>query len=264
MLQTREIAIITGASSGIGKAFAHLFAKQNIDLILVARRKQRLEELKEELQQQYGVDVHVMSCDVSNLDEVKQLYETIQQKQLQVTYLINNAGLGGQGHFIQRQLEDELHMIQVNVMALTALTHLFAKEMVKQGKGRILNVSSIASLTPGPNQAVYFASKAFVTSLSYAVNHELRNTPVTLTTLLPGPVQTEFAKVASLEHTSLFKKGISPEKVAKIGYQAMQKGKRKAYAGVSLAMRVFYRMANLLPLRPILQITEQIQANPKQ
>jgi short-subunit dehydrogenase len=192
----KKTALITGASSGIGKEMAKIHAAKGGDLIVVARRKEKLEALQQEIQQSTSAKVIIMVKDLTEPNAPKEIYEEVQQLGLTVDYLINNAGFGGRGKFHERAWADDLSMIQLNIVALTALTRYFLPDFVKRNSGKILNVSSTASLMPGPLQAVYFASKAYVTSFSNAIAEELYDTNVTVTALLPGATDTEFAQTA--------------------------------------------------------------------
>lgn len=219
-------ALVTGASSGIGKEFARYHASKGGDLVLTARREDALNELKAELKAAHSVNVHVIPSDLGKMDGVDALVAAIDKAGLRVDVLINNAGFGGYGIHIERDLADEMGMIDLNVKSLVRLTHIFGGKMVAQGGGKILNVGSTAGFAPGPNQAVYFATKAFVNSFSQAVDYELRPKGVTCTVLAPGYVETEFAKVADLEGTAMVKAGgATAESVARHGYDAMLDGK---------------------------------------
>lgn len=221
-----KTALITGASSGIGKEFARYHAKQGGDVIITARRKESLEALKTELEAEHGVKAHVIAADIGQEKGVQTLIKAVEKAGLRVDILINNAGFGGHGLHIERPLGNELGMIDLNVKSLVTLTHVFANKMVEQGGGKILNVGSTAGFAPGPNQAVYFATKAFVNSYSQAVDHEMRPKGVSCTVLAPGYVETEFAKTANLEGTAMVKAGgATAESVAKHGYDAMMAGK---------------------------------------
>ncbi|MEM9844413.1 MAG: SDR family NAD(P)-dependent oxidoreductase, partial [Pseudomonadota bacterium] len=181
-----KIALITGASSGIGKEFAKYHAGKGGDVILTARRAEILKTLKSEIEEQYGVKAHVFAADLAKPDAAEKLYKDIKKAKLQVDVLINNAGFGGRGVHIERDLNRELGMIDVNVKSLVTLTHMFGHDMAARGAGKILNVGSTAGFMPGPQQAVYFATKAFVNSFSQAVDQELRDRGVTCTVLAPG------------------------------------------------------------------------------
>jgi short-subunit dehydrogenase len=221
-----KLALVTGASSGIGKELARYHAKQGGDLIICARRQEVLEKLKAELEKEYGVTVHVIATDLSKMDAAQKLFDEVQERNLYVDYLINDAGFGGQGSIIERNLQDDVDMIVVNVVSLVALTHLFAKRMSEGHGGKILNLGSVAGFIPGPKEAVYFASKAFVKSFSQAVDQELKGKGVTSTVLCPGMVGTEFVQRANLEDTYLgHRSAASAESVAKRGYNAMMSNK---------------------------------------
>lgn len=226
--------LLTGASSGIGLHLAHVFAEHGHDLILTARRKKSLDALAKELRATHGVDVRVVPADLTDAKAPKALQDYIVKHDLVVEVLVNNAGFGGHGLFHERRLEDDLAMIQVNIAALTELTKRFLPAMVERSDGRILNVASTAGFLPGPLQAVYYATKAYVLSLSEALHEELRGTGVTVTALCPGPVKTEFIEVADVEHLDLFKFAAKPRPVAEYGYKAMQKGKPVAIHGALL------------------------------
>ena len=198
-----KTALITGASSGLGEAYARLHASLGGNLILVARREERLLALKAELEQDHHVTVHVLAKDLAEPNAPASLFADVERLGLPVDYLINNAGLGGQGSLAERSLEDDANLLAVDIAALTALTKLFLPRFIARGSGRILNVSSIASLVPGPWQATYFAAKAYVTSLTLALSEELRGTGVTATVVLPGGMRTGFEAAAKLEGTGL-------------------------------------------------------------
>ena len=219
-------ALITGASAGIGREFAKYHAEKGGDLIITARRAAALEALKTEIEAAHGVSVTVIALDLGAADGAAKLYAALNGQRIDV--LINNAGFGGHGKFIERDLNDDLAMIQLNVDALIALCHMVGRDMAAQGGGKILNVSSTASYMPGPLQATYFATKAFVSSFSMALAEELRDSNVTVTALEPGYVETEFAARANLEGTSLVKNGATPRSAAKYGYDAMRRGDLRA------------------------------------
>ncbi|MEO0485943.1 MAG: SDR family oxidoreductase [Pseudomonadota bacterium] len=218
-------ALITGASSGIGAELARYHARKGGDLVISARRGDALEALKEELSTEHGVAVHVVTGDLGAPGGADAVIAQVDALGVDIDILINNAGFGGHGRHIDRDAAVERMMIELNVQSLVALTHHFGGKMAARGKGRILNVGSTAGFMPGPNQAVYFATKAFVNSFSQAVDHELRPSGVTCTVLAPGYVHTEFATVAELEGTQLVnQKGATAKSVAKHGYDAMRRG----------------------------------------
>ncbi len=221
-----ETALITGASAGIGKELATLFAKDGIGLVLVARRRDRLEALASELTAAHGVSVLVVDEDLSDPTSPPRIVEAVDREGLVVDYLVNNAGFGTSGPFAELDLERELGQIHVNVMSLVHLTRLILPRMLTRGRGRILNVGSTAGFQPGPYMAVYYATKAFVNSFTEALWYELKDSGVTATVSCPGATATEFAEVAGNEKSKLFKLGAaSADQVAAEAYRAMQRGK---------------------------------------
>ncbi len=248
-----KTALITGASSGIGKELAIVHAKNGGNLVIVARRKDELEQLKKELEENYKISVYVIVKDLTLINAPEEIYAEIKENNVIVDYLINNAGFGGRGFFHERDLKQELDMIQVNIIALTKLTHLFLPDFVKMNSGKILNVSSTAALMPGPLQAVYYATKAYVSSLSNALTEELRNTNVTVTALLPGATDTGFSKMANMEKTNLFKNTTSPKIVAEEGYAGMLKGKIDVISGLSTTQKMMFSMLKFMPKKPMLK-----------
>lgn len=254
----RKIALITGASSGIGKELARLHARQGGDLVIVARREQVLQELKAELESAHGVAVVCIAMDLAEPDAAERLYDQVSSANLQVEYLINNAGFGGHGNFHERDWVKDKAMIQLNVMALTALTRQFLPDMVARKHGKILNTASTAGFLPGPLQAVYYATKAYVVSFSQAIAEELRSegTNVTVTALCPGPVATEFVESGDLEGVEAFKNAASPASVAMVGYDAMLSGKLVAINDWKLKLILDWVLP-FLPRRTVLKISRQ-------
>jgi short-subunit dehydrogenase len=254
-----KTALITGASSGIGKELATIHANRGGDLILVARRKEKLEALKQELEEKYKINVVLIVKDLTQLDAPQEIYDEIKSKNIQVDYLINNAGFGGHGKFHERSLKDDLAMINLNVVALTLLTKLFLPEFVERNSGKILNVSSTASFMPGPLQAVYFATKSYVTFLSNAIAEELHDTKITVTNLMPGATETEFAKVSQMDKTDLFEKTVSAYSVALDGYNGMLEGKLDIVSGLKPMQKVMMRMIPFTPKKMILKQVREMQ-----
>ncbi|MEL6673410.1 MAG: SDR family oxidoreductase [Bacteroidota bacterium] len=251
-----KVALITGASSGIGKELATIHAQKGGDLVIVARRQEKLNTLKEELESTYGVNVMVIAKDLSLPTAAEEIYNEVKAAGVAVEYLINNAGFGGRGKFHERDWAQDLTMINLNVVALTALTRFFLPDFVAQNNGRILNVSSTASLLPGPLQAVYYATKAYVTSFSNAINEELHDTPITVSALLPGATETEFAQTSGMDKTELFKNTFSAYEVAKAGYEGMMAGKLNILAGLTAMQRM---MMASIPLTPKKMLLTQIR-----
>lgn len=215
------IALITGASSGIGEEFAKILAKKGFNLILVARRKGRLSDLRRELMNNYNIKVRALTADLSSEEECIRLYETV--KKLKIDILINNAGFGLFGKFTETNLHRELEMIDVNIKAVHILTKLFVQDFARRNYGFILNVSSIAGFMAGPLMATYYASKNYVTQLTRAIGKELKKDKknVYVGVLCPGPVKTEFNKVAGSEFAV---SGITAAEAARYAVNEMFKG----------------------------------------
>lgn len=238
-------ALITGASSGIGRDMARVLAKKGYGLILVARRKDLLEELKSEL----PVDVRVIVMDIGNEESCMSLYEQVKDEPIEI--LINNAGFGLIGAFDNTSLETELNMIDVNIRAVHILTKLFLKSFKQKNHGYILNVSSSAGFLPGPLMSTYYASKSYVLSMSQAIWEELREekSGVYISALCPGPVPTEFNKKALIPRTS--EKGIPSEYVAEYALRRMFQNKRLIIPG--WYMRFAYGLQRIAPMRALLK-----------
>jgi len=249
-----KVALITGASTGIGKEFVKIHAENKGDLVIVARSEGKLQTLAESLRKK-GASVHIIVKDLTQPSAPQEIYDEIKQQGIEVEYLINNAGFGGHGYFHERDWQQDLSMINLNITALSALCSLFLPEFVAKNSGKILNVSSTASLMGGPLQAVYFATKAYVTSFSNALFEELRNSNVSVTALLPGATETEFAKTSGMDKTNLFKNTFKAYDVAKAGYEAMLAGKMEIIAGVTFGQKM---MMNMIPLTPKKVMLKQI------
>jgi len=222
----KETALITGASSGIGLELAELFAADGSDLVLVARREDRLKELADRLETEYGVKVHVLPKDLSEPKAPDEIFAQLKKEKIQVDVLVNNAGFGVKGIIPEIDLDQQLDMVQVNVKALTHLTRLFLPGMIERGYGGVLNVGSLAAFQPGPNLAVYFATKAYVLSYTEALAEEISNPDIKISCLAPGPVRTEFGEKSDLEDSLLFKVSLmDSEPVVRAGYEGFRKGK---------------------------------------
>jgi len=256
----KKIALITGASSGIGKELAYIHAENGGDLVIVARSIDKLNNLKKTLEVKHGINVYVIQKDLTQVNATKEVYEEVQKKAIKVDYLINNAGFGGIGNFNERDIQADIAMINLNISALTSLSHYFLQDFIKNNDGKILNVSSTASLLPGPLQAVYFATKAYVTSFSNAIAEELSDTNITVTNLMPGATETEFGKVSGMDKTDLFKKTVSAKSVAEDGYKGMLKGKLDVISGLTFSQKV---MMATLPITPKKLILKQVKGMQK-
>ena len=218
-------ALITGASAGLGLEYARLFAADKHDLVLVARRKDRLDALAAELAAAHGVKVHVVAADLMEPAAAQQIVDAVAALGVEVEYLVNNAGFGTNGTFWELDAAKERGMIEVNITALVVLTRAFLPGMVQRKRGRVLNIGSTAGFQPGPYMAGYYASKAFVNSFTEGLAYELRGTGVTATVSCPGATATEFALVAGNEKSKLFKMGaMTAAEVAADGYRAMMAG----------------------------------------
>ncbi len=229
MGEKRECALITGASSGIGLEIAKVLASQNYDLIICARREKELQDLADEITRRYTVNCKVIVADLTT----KKGVDSLVKDSGVVDILVNNAGFGILGNHLDMQLGRQLEMIELNIHALTRLSHEFGNLMVKKGKGKIMNVASIASYISGPSFAVYCATKAYVLSYSRALHKELKNKGVTVTALCPGYVTTGFQEVAGMELSKMEKLTAVPvKKVAEIAVKSMHKGKREVMPGV--------------------------------
>ncbi|GAB2518488.1 SDR family NAD(P)-dependent oxidoreductase [Lysobacter humi (ex Lee et al. 2017)] len=243
-----DLALVTGASSGIGLEIAREHARHGGRLVLVARGEAALARVAIELRAAGAADVQVLARDLAAPGAVAELVETLDARGLAPTILVNNAGFGGHGLFCERDWSDDAAMIDLNVRALTELTRSLLPRMVRAGRGHVLNVASTAALVPGPLQAVYYATKAYVLSLGDALSEELRGTGVHVTTLLPGATRTGFAARGGLEDTPLFRGRVAePAQVAREAYAAMRAGRRRVYGGVPLATRLQLALAPLMP-----------------
>ena len=254
-------ALITGASSGIGREFARYHASKGGDLIITARRDDALQTLKAELEAAHNITVHTVAHDLGAAGGGDALYAKVKDLGVQVDILINNAGFGGQGEFLERGLEADQQMIDLNVKSLVALSYHFGRDMVAQGGGKMLQVSSTASYMPGPLQAVYYATKAFVSSFSQAINEEMKGKGVTSTALEPGLVATEFVDTAGLGDTNLGQSNAAkPADVAKIGYDAMMAGKLNVINQGSLRFMLNW-VFPFMPRRMLLRTIHNAQKN---
>jgi len=232
-MSRREIALVTGASMGIGKELAKIFAADGRDLVLVARSEDKLRSLADELQSAHGITAHVLPADLSDPSAPSNIFASLESKGLALDYLVNNAGFGATGPFAELELELQMNMLQVNIDALVALTHLALQGMLARKKGRILNIASTAGFQPGPDMAIYYATKAFVLMFSEGIAEEVKDAGVTVTAHCPGATATNFADTAGNAKSILFKLGAAPaDKVARHAYRSMMKGKVVAIEGL--------------------------------
>lgn len=230
----KATALVTGASSGLGRDLAGLFAADGHDVILVARRRERLDELARRLGAEHGVQAHVLPADLAAAGAAAQIHEEVRSRGLDVDFLVNNAGFGGTGAFAEVAPERESRMIQVNVMALVELTRLLLPDMLARRRGRILNIGSTAGFQPGPFMATYYATKAFVNSFSEALAYEVAGSGVSVTLSCPGATDTEFAGHAGNDKSLLFRLGAADSaSVAREAYRAMHAGQRLVVHGLT-------------------------------
>lgn len=250
MTPSGKCALITGASSGIGRELATLFARDGYDLTLVARDRAALARIGDELTRVHGVAVDVIAQDLSRPNAAAEVYRELKRRSIKIDVLVNNAGVGTYGPFADSDAAIEGEMLQLNIVALTQLTRLFLKDMLAKGEGRILNVASTAAFQPGPLMAVYYASKAYVLSFSEALANELRDSRVTVSALCPGPTQTGFRRRARMEESRLFESGVmDAATVAAIGYRGLMQGRTVIIPGMKnrlLALAVRFAPRHLV------------------
>ncbi len=242
----KDWALITGASQGIGHEFAKLFAADGFPLVLVARDEPRLAQIAAELSAKHGIPVKVLVKDLSKPSSPSEIFDELQREKIPVGVLVNNAGFGFHGPFLDLDWQKQSDLVQVNITALAHLTHLFVKPMLARRDGRILNVASTAAFVPGPFMAMYYASKAFVQSFSQALAEELDGTGVTVTSVCPGFTRSQFQARAGIKRGGGFpimEAGV----VARIGYRGAMRGKRLVVTG--WANNLFVRSSGLIPLR---------------
>jgi uncharacterized protein len=255
---SRNTALITGASSGIGAALAHLFAQNGYDLVVVARGRQALQQLADSLTRAHGVAVTVLPKDLSEPHAPREIAAELRQQDLRIDVLVNNAGFATYGLFAETDLNAELEMMQVNMVALTHLTKLLLPGMIQRGDGKILNVASTAAFQPGPLMAVYYATKAYVLSLSEALSEELRGTGVSVTALCPGPTRSGFQARARMEYSKLVRGTIMDvDTVARAGYRALMRGKTLVIPGMQNWVAAF--VVRLLPRNLVAWLAHQAQ-----
>lgn len=243
---TLSVALVTGAASGIGQELAHLLAKDQYQLILVDQNPEGLRDFAAHLRSVHGTEVTLITQDLAQMGAAQQVFQAVQAKGLQVDILVNDAGFGEYGMFLESSLERNSAVIHTNILALVELTYLFGREMKSRGRGRILQLGSTAAYTPSPRMAVYSATKSFVLSFSEALANELKDSGVTVTTLCPGATDTDFFERAGAENTNAAQGSLAdPKDVAKDGYEAMMKGEMRVISG--LTNKVQAMLSNVTP-----------------
>ena len=242
-----ENVLITGTTSGFGKAFAEKFASMGYNIILVSRDMQKLKQQQLYLQYQYHVTVNFIAYDLTKEDAADFIIEQIDNWNIPIDFLVNNAGFNEFGLFSQTDISKEIKMIDLHIRFITQLTKHILSIMEKNNYGHILNIGSTGSFIPSPSDAVYSATKAYIMSFSNALYGEYRNTGIKITLLCPGATETEFARKANIEQTLLFKYAVmKPDKVVKIAYPKIIKGKRLIIPGIYNKLLVFF--SKIMPI----------------
>ncbi len=248
------VALITGSSGGIGKAFAAVFAKHKYDLVLVARNGEALHHIAHDLEERFKVKVNYFPLDLSLPNSAVQLYDGVKDVNIQVDVLINNAGVGWSGEFCDAEAEKLMAMLNLNMMTLTELTLLFAQDMKRNRRGKILNVSSTAAFQPAPYLAAYAASKSYVLSLTEALHIELRKYGISVSALCPGPTGTQWAEEAGMQSSKMFATGVmTAEQVAQKGYAGLMRNKMTIVTG--LRNKILSETARFFPRKWVAAIT---------
>lgn len=254
-----KTALITGASSGIGLELACIFAREGYDIFITARREDRLLKLKQELENDFNISVWVLALDLAEAQSPQKIYDYAKSQSITINVLVNNAGVGDYGLFLNSDWKRQQTMINLNISALTHLTHLFLPQLMQNERAYILNVASTAAFQPGPLMSVYYATKHYVLAFSEALANELSCTGVTVTTLCPGPTESEFAETANKKKSKLFDHFPVPgsKEVAEYGYKAMIKGKRVAVHG--LPNKISSKIIGLFPRKFVTAVVRKIQ-----
>ena len=253
-----KYALITGGSSGIGYELARLFARDGYNLLLVARTEADLQQRCHELRSEFNVEASYIAKDLFQPEAPFELYGEVQRRGLRIEALVNDAGQGQYGLFAESDIHRQLDLIQLNVSALTVLTYLFLKDMIARNSGKILNLASIASQLPGPWQAVYHATKAYVLSFTEAVRSELKDSNIHITALQPGATDTDFFNKAEMQESKILDTKLSdPVKVAKDGYEALMADKDKVVSG--LKNKVMTGMSNVTPEDKVADMMNKMQ-----
>lgn len=240
-------ALITGATSGIGYELAKLFAQDGYNLVIVARGEEGLQQTALELQSRYGIHVETISKDLFLPANAFEVYGEVKKRNIQIDILVNDAGQGDYGEFVESDLQKQLDIIHLNISSLVVLTRLFLEEMVERREGKILNLASIASKMPGPWQAVYHGTKAFVHSFTEAIRVEVKDAGVVVTSLLPGVTDTDFFNKANMQQSKMVEPGkmADPADVAKDGFNALMAGDDKVVPGFK--NKAMVAMSNITP-----------------
>lgn len=254
---SRERALITGASSGIGLELARLFAKDSKDLVIIARSEDKLNELASELNEKHGVDVKVIVKDLSNIEAPREIFDELSNKNLEIDYLVNNAGFGAVGPFSELDYDRQVNMVNLNVTSLVALSRLFLPGFIEKNSGGVLNVGSLAGFQAGPNAAIYYATKAFVLSFTEALSSELKNTNVKVSCLAPGPVATGFGEESGMDDALLFKTIVmNVNDVVDTAYKEFMNGKTVIIPG--LMNKFLPQLSRVFPRKVVREIAGKL------
>ncbi|HEX8503590.1 MAG TPA: SDR family oxidoreductase [Pyrinomonadaceae bacterium] len=258
MSETKMTALVTGASGGIGEELARLFAADGHSLVLVARSRDKLARLADELKDKHGVAARVVAADLARAESPREIFEELEGAGLRVDALVNNAGVGSYGPFAETDLKSELDLLQINVVALTHLTKLFLPGMLARRRGYVMNVASTASFQPGPLMAVYYASKAYVLSFSEALTNECGGTGVRVSALCPGPTETGFVAAAGMGDSKLFDRAVMDARtVAAAGYRGLLAGRAVVIPG--FRNNLLARSIGLFPRGLVTKVVRGIQ-----
>lgn len=260
-MAARPVALITGASMGLGAEFARLFAANGHDLVITARSRDKLEAVRREIGGLHGASVHIIVADLADPDAPRAIFDELAAAGVEIDALVNNAGYGMYGLFHHADLAEALDLIQVNVNALVALTRLFLDGMIARGRGRVLNVASTAAFQPGPLQPVYYATKALVLSFTEAIANELKGTGVTATALCPGPVRTGFQERANVGEPRGLRllMRTTPEDVVRAGFDGMIRGRSVVIPGALNKVHVF--LVRLFPRNFVTAMVRRVQSH---
>ncbi|MDP4098795.1 SDR family oxidoreductase [Paenibacillus sp. P96] len=254
----KKTVLITGVSGGIGKELADRFAKDGHHMVLVARSEDKILKLAQEYQNKYGIQTTVIAKDVAKPGVPEEIYMELQAKGIHVDYLVNNAGFGLFGTFMETDMEQEINMIDVNITALTVMTKLFLPDMIKRGQGGIMNVASLVGFFPGPLMSVYYATKAYVLSFTEALENEVSGTGVTVTALCPGLTSTGFVDRSGMGASKLVKGAIMDAgDVAEEGYRGFLRGKTLIMPGARNRFIAF--LPRLLPRKMMTRMIRSSQ-----
>lgn len=246
-METRQYALITGATSGIGYELTKLFAQDGYNLVLVARGEYELGDITQKLSMEHNVQILPIAKDLFDRNAAAEIYERVKASGIEIEILVNDAGQGQYGEFINTDLQREIDIVQLNIISVISLTKFFLRDMVSRGHGKILNLASIAGKLPGPLQSVYHGTKAFIHSFSEAIRDEVKDKGVTVTSLLPGATATDFFNKADMLDAKMVQEGKLADAagVARDGYNALMNGDDMIISGAKNKMQVM--MANVTP-----------------